>query len=50
MANSRNLRLNFNQHAPKNTRSKQDDKNISIAMKQVIEYLQDRFKNIGNFT
>ena len=49
MANSRNLRLNFNQHAPKNTRSKQDDKNISIAMKQVIEYLQDRFKNIGNF-
>ncbi|MCD8213148.1 MAG: restriction endonuclease [Campylobacter sp.] len=49
MSNGDKLRQNLNQHLPKNTKSKQDDKNISIAMQNVIEYLNDRFKDIGNF-
>ncbi len=34
-----------NQHKPKNSKSKQDDKNIYIAMKKVIDYLDVRFGN-----
>lgn len=49
MANSEQLRQNINQHKPKNIRSKKDDKNISIAMQEVIEYLNGRFKEISNF-
>lgn len=49
MTNSDNLRKNTNQHKPKNTKSKFDDKNIAIAMNKTIEYLENRFKNIQNF-
>lgn len=49
MANSDDLRKNKNQHKPKNTSSKFDDKNIAIAMYKTIKYLENRFKNIQNF-
>ncbi|MCZ6117819.1 hypothetical protein [Campylobacter ureolyticus] len=49
MANSEQLRQNINQHKPKNTKSKKDDKNIAISMQNVIQYLNERFQNIVNF-
>lgn len=49
MASSDDLRRNLNQHKPKNTRSKIDDKNIAKAMQKTIDYLENRFKNIDNF-
>lgn len=49
MASSDDLRRNLNQHKPKNTRSKIDDKNIAKAMQKTIDYLENRFRNIDNF-
>lgn len=42
MANSKQLRQNKNQHKPKNTQSKEDDKAIYKAMQQTITYLNER--------
>ena len=42
MSDSASLRKNTEQHKPKNTKSRQDDKAIYAAMKQCIEYLEDR--------
>lgn len=42
MGNSESLRKNERQHLPKNTLSKYDDKKVSLAMKQVIDYLNQR--------
>lgn len=50
MASSDDLRQNLNQHKVKNTQSKIDDKNIAVAMEKTIEYLENRFKNISNFS
>ena len=50
MANSEQLRQNINQHKPKNTKSKKDDKNIAISMQNVIQYLNERFQNIVNLS
>ena len=44
MATSSDLRKNLNQHKPKNTLSKNDDKAIKIAMDKTIEYLRNRFE------
>lgn len=44
MSNSEILRNNINQHAPKNTLSKIDDKKVAIVMSRVIEHLNSRFK------
>ena len=46
MANSEQLRRNKNQHKPKNTYSKKDDKNIHLAMHDTIKYLENRFHNM----
>ncbi len=46
MANSEQLRQNKEQHKPKNTKSKKDDKEIYAAMRDCIKYLESRFKNI----
>ena len=42
MANSYHLRLNKNQHKPKNKESKRNDKVIYSAMLKCIDYLNDR--------
>lgn len=42
MANSKQLRQNKNQHRPKNTLSKKDDKAIYDAMRRTINYLRTR--------
>ncbi|QSH98926.1 restriction endonuclease [Treponema phagedenis] len=47
---SKSLRNRTEQHKAKNTKSKNDDKNIYKAMKKVIEYLKERFKNEANFS
>ena len=39
----KNLMTNIAQHKPKNTRSKEDDKQIYSAMLQVSEYIKNRF-------
>lgn len=49
MANSDDLRKNVNQHKPKNTESKFDDKNIAQAMQKTIDYIENRFSQIPNF-
>ena len=49
MANSDDLRKNVNQHKPKNTESKFDDKNIAQAMQKTIDYIENRFGQISNF-
>lgn len=49
MASSSQLRNNVNQHKPKNSKSKKDDKAIRKAMDMVIKYLNNRFLNVGNF-
>ena len=49
MANSDDLRKNVNQHKPKNTESKFDDKNIAQAMQKTIDYIENRFGQIPNF-
>lgn len=38
------LRIRYEQHKPKNTKSKIDDKNIYSSMLMVIEYLKERFE------
>ena len=43
MSQSESLRNRAEQHRPKNINSKQDDKNIHIAMNKVIHYLKGRF-------
>ena len=43
MSRSEQLRKNKLQHLPKNILSKGDDKKVAEAMKQVIEYLDNRF-------
>ncbi len=43
MATSEQLRTNTNQHKPKNTKSKQDDKIIYLAQGKVKDYLYERF-------
>lgn len=43
MANSDQLRANTNQHKPKNTHSKGDDKELFVAMQSCITYLKNRF-------
>lgn len=43
MANSTDLSRNSIQHKAKNTRSKLQDKDINIAMKECIGYLKSRF-------
>ncbi|WP_283272037.1 EcoRI family type II restriction endonuclease [Spiroplasma sp. SV19] len=48
MATSEQLRMNKNQHRPKNLNSKKDDKEIYYAMQKVIKYLVKRFENISN--
>lgn len=42
MAQSEQLRLNENQHKPKNAESKNDDKAVAAAMQRVIDYLNHR--------
>lgn len=51
MSNSDFLRHNVNQHLPKNTRSKGDDKKIARVMAQVITHLNIRFnlEKLGYF-
>jgi hypothetical protein len=49
MASSNDLRKNKNQHKPKNTKSKLDDKNIAQSMKKTISYIEERFSDITNF-
>jgi len=49
VANSDDLRKNVNQHKPKNTESKFDDKNIAQAMQKTIDYIENRFGQIPNF-
>lgn len=44
MSNSESLRQRFNQHLPKNTLSKDDDKKVGVVMGRVVEYLNSRFK------
>lgn len=44
MSLSDSLRKRLTQHLPKNTLSKGDDKNVTVAMRKVIEYLNDRLK------
>lgn len=41
----KNLRENTEQHKPKNGKSKQDDKQIYIAMEKVKNYIETRFKD-----
>jgi type II restriction enzyme len=43
MSQSEGLRMRKAQHSPKNRLSKQDDRNIDIAMASVIQYLKERF-------
>ena len=43
MASSEQLRASPQQHKPKNTHSKYDDKAVWLAMQRCIAYLQDRF-------
>lgn len=45
MATSEQLRKNTEQHKPKNTKSKKDDKAIYLAQARVQEYLYDRFSS-----
>ncbi|MDO8741175.1 MAG: EcoRI family type II restriction endonuclease [Candidatus Woesearchaeota archaeon] len=42
MATSKQLRENSKQHTPKNLQSKQDDKNVALAMDKVVAYLYER--------
>ena len=49
MSQSDSLRNRNEQHKPKNVDSKQDDKNIHIAMDKVICYLKDRFDFEGEY-
>ncbi len=42
MAQSEQLRLNENQHKPKNAESTNDDKAVAAAMQRVIDYLNHR--------
>lgn len=44
MSTSEQLRKNVNQHSPKNTLSKGDDKKVALVMARVIEHLNSRFK------
>lgn len=44
MSNSDQLRSNKNQHKPKNTKSKKDDKEVYRAMARTISYLEKRFE------
>lgn len=44
MSNSAFLRQNKNQHLPKNTLSKGDDKKIAEVMGKIVEHLNERFK------
>ncbi|MCY4088864.1 MAG: hypothetical protein OXF49_01930 [Candidatus Saccharibacteria bacterium] len=41
MANSQQLRQNLNQHQPKNTQSKIDDKLLLASMHECIDYLNN---------
>ena len=45
MSNSEQLRKNTNQHTPKNIKSKEDDKKIVQAQREVEKYLQKRFSD-----
>ncbi len=51
MATSKQLQKNKLQHKPKNDKSKQDEKNVAEAMKQVVSYINKRFnlKNLGYY-
>ncbi len=44
MSNSEQLHSNKEQHRPKNTESKRDDKKVARAMEEVIQYLNARLK------
>jgi type II restriction enzyme len=44
MSKSDLLRQRRNQHLPKNTLSKGDDKKVAVAMDRVVAYLNERFK------
>jgi len=44
MSRSDELRQRREQHRPKNTVSKGDDKKVAIVMDRVVQYLNDRFK------
>lgn len=44
MTNSDLLRERLNQHLPKNTLSKGDDRKVGEVMRRVVEYLDSRFK------
>lgn len=46
MANSDFLRKNKNQHSVKNTASKKMDKDITVAMKETIDYLQRKYPHL----
>lgn len=49
MSQSESLRQRVEQHKPKNTKSKLDDKAIYIAMRKVISYLNTRFDMENQF-
>ena len=44
MSRSDELRQRSEQHKPKNTLSKGDDKKVAVVMDEVVQYLNDRFK------
>ncbi len=51
MSTSEELRRNVEQHKPKNTVSKNDDKTVALVMTRVVSYLNDRFqlKDMGYY-
>ena len=44
MSTSDQLRHNKRQHKPKNIHSKQDEKDVAVAMEKVVAYLEERLK------
>lgn len=44
-----NLRINTSQHKAKNSKSKNDDVNIALAMQKTKEYLEKRFSRGGDY-
>ncbi|MCY4577286.1 MAG: restriction endonuclease [Candidatus Kaiserbacteria bacterium] len=46
MATHKQLRENKDQHKPKNTKSKVDDKRVLEAMNKTIQYINERFPNL----
>ena len=49
LGQSESLRLRREQHKPKNSKSKLDDKAIYVAMNKVISYLNVRFDMFNSF-